>query len=841
MSTEDMEIDGAGADEHGETSRVAHGDEDAEPTDLRMDEADRICDEISEDMALETDVAEPPSVLINVDAQATIARATLGFVLWDVRDPLKHGYVTERVVNDAAVKKLRVEVERSDQRYTNWMVGSVSATDLIARGIKPSLNAGHARSLTRTQINDLDIVGIAGQHRQRAGELILKDQLRKLERSGRAPSLLGQDQTPEEDPRGAASDLDAEPHSRANVPRSPSVPAQDREWIDHLTYWPLMLVDRDILPRDSKDKKVVRALHHLASNLTLHQNSGEPYEQWLPVLATLRKTEMPLRERLSLAREALSGASTDLLRYPPMLRLVTTLLSIPALRSTLRPPSLKRVLDDPGCTVIVLTLQATLNCLTEVFTNVEDIDVDIITTLDSIYVQCLQSGWVKASCNLQDFSDGPLGTYSVSVLQALRGLALDADRRQRKGEEATSRLTKSLESSANVMERRKVPFFSPALMEDTIRYLGKVSAAFSWAERYFSPETPWYGSFTPAKFTGSNRKYDAVHSVIHEIMYLDSQWRAEMADCDQILSELIPLVFKYAREASAAVEATVSKQELHKLPIVDNRVISTFYTAFGKKQGSKSFKGQSNSGDKNTKHPWGEDEIQNHIAAVPTIIKGLEVFQAGISRCQKVLDTKKNRASVVALPTFLLYVLCDAKQEIEALAQCQAVVGFFKGLMNIGVGRTSTPCMIESCLTKRKERDLRLFSFSDINSADWERIERPLKNAGKNITTLMALLPADQVNDVYVQWKTLLETTRALATQAVLGNASTAAVNPKGQDDYINRSKVPALPPAPVISQKDLIPANKNGSKRKKQGRFSDDDEDSSSEGEAHKRGKMEK
>lgn len=96
---------------------------------------------------------------------------------------------------------------------------------------------------------------------------------------------------------------------------------------------------------------MLSALMSLSSNKALQQNTGAPYEAWFLAQPILNTPLIPMRTRVNLATNEMSGASVDLIKHGPMRRLIYTILEIRALRIEFNPADWKRILVLPAATV----------------------------------------------------------------------------------------------------------------------------------------------------------------------------------------------------------------------------------------------------------------------------------------------------------------------------------------------------------------------------------------------------------------------------------------------------------------------------------------------------------
>lgn len=208
--------------------------------------------------------------VIQREATSLIADATIGYIKWNVKNELRHGYFNMRPVNEKEVFKLKAEMERSDDRYQHPLHAAVDLLQIESLDIHPSKDTIDAPALTANQVTTLNIVGIAGQHRLAAAGGILtgaeatlaihRAKLQELEDELDANGSLGSvgaggSQSTQKSSMGATGDSgvtsdngidDSDPQSWTlkDVPEIRKRLEAEQASVTYLSLWPMLLVDK---------------------------------------------------------------------------------------------------------------------------------------------------------------------------------------------------------------------------------------------------------------------------------------------------------------------------------------------------------------------------------------------------------------------------------------------------------------------------------------------------------------------------------------------------------------------------------------------------------------------
>ncbi|KIO16470.1 hypothetical protein M407DRAFT_12807, partial [Tulasnella calospora MUT 4182] len=795
-------------------------------TDATVLDSDTDKEESKEDSKEEDQKAEYRQG-VQRQASALIEEATIGILKWDLRNPLQHGYFNKRELSEKAVTKLREKIEESDKRYLHPIKAMVNKSDLERLGIHPTRSAIEAPVLTEQQFSSLEIITVAGQHRHCAGGQMLErtekthsEHVRTLKRlkkiagsendqfngGGLAGPSPGDEQpvtivdaTDATVATGQDDELDAlEGFSGSwtvnNIGELESLIEREKDTIAHLLTWPIELLDKALLPAESKNPVVLNALIMLSSNKAIQQNTGGAHESWLLARPFFSVPDVTMEYRLDLALSEVSGPSVELIKFGPMRRLIFTMLDIPGLRSNFQPAKWKRILNQPAATLVILVLQGSLNSLLKVFTP-EQIDDSLLSALDDAYTQELQAQWTNLACDLDcDDAEGPIAKYSGAVQDCLQEHKIMCMENIEFTTEAAQALETAKERVHQVLTEERVPFYSPTLLEDTIQNIPRVEEAFVWAERVFSPDAALFGSFTNAK--SKFKRPDPVFAVINDILYLDERWRKDQENTDAIIPRLVSLVFKHGLEAAGVVGRFMEVKNPQKLPHIDSRVYSLFYTQFAKVTKGCTVPAikTTNSGKKSS---WTVQQVNDQIKGVPHVISAITTVKAA-SRISKILGDKKNLKSRMDFATRIIHFVWTSSQENSTILKHAAVAAFARSLMGIAVGRKSTPCLIAGQVPKADADGLLEFKVGLDSEAIWNKIEKPLKAVGAGISNALALLPQHEVTQPVRQWQELLKAIRTtygneLQTQMEEDGFELAA-NRSSTTDYLDRRRVPAAP-----------------------------------------------
>lgn len=230
--------------------------------------------EVEEDIS-----AEKETERVRKQSDVLIKESHIGIINWNLEHSLTHGYYNKRDVDKTEVAVLTKSIQAEDRREQHPLWAAVDKAELEKLNIHPSQDAKTAPALTVEQYEALEIIAIAGQHRQMSGQEILtiakdkhaasKAELEKLKlhvdehevaAEGDQDGVLGAEDpessmvsagTPEEAvARGNDSILDVSEKDLGKQSAAATVAAlkrrisQQAEEVARVTYWPMILVDK---------------------------------------------------------------------------------------------------------------------------------------------------------------------------------------------------------------------------------------------------------------------------------------------------------------------------------------------------------------------------------------------------------------------------------------------------------------------------------------------------------------------------------------------------------------------------------------------------------------------
>ncbi|KAG8929988.1 hypothetical protein FRC01_003422 [Tulasnella sp. 417] len=816
--------------------------------DLKSKEDITILDEDEDDEKREAKLQEA----LATKSQNLIESANLGYFNWDVRDNLKHGYFNGRPLDPLEVDKLEGSFEKEDLRQQFPLICAVRRSDLESLGITLSKSVTGAPSLTRDQVESLEIICMAGQHRQAAAVKKLtkkekraarfKDALDRLEEKANSISngvdgiVHGNLSTAEDseiamvnpEQGDPSEDSAGEPGPRRwgikDLPELRALVEAENGLLNRWALWPVQVMDADALSNQSSDPIALNALVTLSSNKARQQNTGTISEAWRLVRPILSAQGITMVSRVNLSLKAIPEVTVDLFRFGPTRRLLYTMLDIPALQAEFQHKRWKRLLKSPAATFMILVLQGSLNNLLKLF-EPGKINEAILSTLDGAYKSTIKESWRTFTCDLEETGpDSSLYKYAAEVKQKLQEHMANNINSQTFFNNQLTAVSKAKEAVVDVVLAGKLPIFSRGLLADVIEQFPKLSNAFIWAERYFSPDAPVYGSYTNAKFP--KKRPDASFAVINEILFLNLQWRQDCESYDEIIPLLVPIVLKYGRPASVTTEALMSIENPQQLSTVDQRVYAYFWKSVAPLRDIKAKLGTVKVSKKKG-HEWKEEDITNHMQGIDVVIAALD--GPATQRLEQIWDDKKNAKSRHDLATHLLNFIWITQDENVNILKYRDVVGFTRGIMGIGVNRPATPCLIADMVPKMDAKGLRKSKLPKVDSSVWEPLEARLKAAGTQISLALADLPQGELGEPVKKWQEVLQSIREIYACNIIGNKSSKSAalpaNRAARDDYLNRKKLLGAPPMTCPSPSPPEPKVAVGGKGKQRRRDDDDSE----------------
>lgn len=190
------------------------------------------------------------------------------------------------------------------------------------------------------------------------------------------------------------------------------------------------------------------------------------------------------------------------------------------------------------------------------------------------------------------------------------------------------------------------------------------------------------------------------------------------------------------------------------LPSVDSRVYGLFSTKLARAKDSSNTKTTRKTDTSSKK--WSEEEVQDQLQGVTEVITALSKVN-GVQRLGQILDAKRNSKSRIDLATHLIHFIWTSRNENADILKYAAVVRLMRGIMEIGVDREDTPCLIGEKVPAADAEGLQDFKVSSVDASVWDHVEGPLKTAGISISKALALLPQHKVTAPVQQWQQLIE------------------------------------------------------------------------------------